>query len=236
MKFLLTLFLILFSLTAHAAGAEVNLIWNAETYAPPFFLGHSAATPGSSVRVAALALGAGATNELQYRWWRNGQFLSQASGIGRDVLTFTTNDSGESNIMLRLNSASGDLLAEKSVTIPASQPRLVIYENNPLTGISYSQAIGTGLTLAKPELALLAEPYYFSRADVANKKLDYAWQLNGQKLTTNPDDGRAVTFGLPSEGGAGENTVTLSAESLTNLLQAAKRTFIIKFGGSSFNF
>ncbi|MEK7650795.1 MAG: hypothetical protein AAB364_02935 [Patescibacteria group bacterium] len=236
MKYLLALIFASFALTTQATGAEINLIWNAETYTPPFFLGHSAATPGSSVRVAALAPGAGATSQLQFRWWRNGQFLTQASGTGRDVLTFTADDNGESTITLRLNNTSGELLAEKTLTIPASQPRLVIYENNPLTGISYSQAIGTGLTLAKPELALLAEPYYFSRADVANKKLNYAWQLNSQKLTTSADDGRAVTFGLPSEGGAGENTVTLSAESLSNLLQAAKRTFIIKFGGSSFNF
>lgn len=237
MKYLAIIFFV-FMFAATTKAAEIDLLWSADTYMPPFFQGHSAATPGSTVRVAALApSGAGATGRWQFRWWRNGQFLTQASGAGRDLLTFTVDDNNrEEKIVLRLNDQNGQLLTEKTLSIPIGQPRLVLYENSPLTGINYAQAIGAGYTLVKPELALLAEPYYFSRGDAAGKRLEYAWQLNDRKLTANANDGRSVTFGLPSSGGAGENLVTLSVENPNNILQTARRAFNIKFGGASFSF
>lgn len=240
-KFLITLFLIYLCVPSNSARAQtkpsVDLLWSANTYAPFFYLGHSVATPQSQIKVVAVTNWPGNTvADLNFRWQKNGQNLVPASGDGRDVLTFRAGNAGETNrVAVRVSDSQG-FTQDRVVEIPVRAPSVSVYTDEPLLGVNYGQAVSGNITLAQPEISLVAEPYFFPKTDVTNQKIEYDWQLNSQKVVPNPNDNRQVTFVAPS-GTKGENSVSLEVKSLENLFQKAKREFKILFGlGQDFNF
>ncbi len=243
MKFFTTL-LTLFTLILTAPGAQaqsapsVDLLWSASTYKPAFYLGHSQATPQSTVRVVALAAWPGVSPEqLEYRWQRDGQAVPKSSGLGQSTLSFTAGQARERHQVQVLVTAPGKTgSANRLVEILVVNPVISIYEDDPLLGINYHRALGTSLTLTQPEINLAAEPYFFNNVDVQTGKIDYRWTLNDQKVVPSPVDNRLITFAAPS-GISGESIIKLTTESLNNLFQTAKREFRINFGNTGvFNF
>lgn len=227
------------SLTTYAQSVpSVDLLWSANTYKPPLYGGHSHATPRSEVRVVALVAGTN-TNpaQLDYRWQRDGQTLSNLSGPGRQSLTFTAGQAGENHQVQVLIAGLGEAgTITKSISIPVVTPVLSIYEDDSLLGVNYGRAIGSSLTLNQPEINLIAEPYFFSNADTQAGKMDYRWSLNGQRVVPHPTNNRLITFAAPS-GASGENSITLVVDNLNNAFQTARRGFQISFGlPPGFNF
>src|SRR3990167_4013379 len=98
-QFLLSGLLTLALLAGNQALAQntnqVNLLWEANTYTPPFYRGHSAVTPGSEVTVVADAyLYDGRGNKLDdaslnFDWRKDNRAISSASGLGGKTLVFT---------------------------------------------------------------------------------------------------------------------------------------------------
>lgn len=233
-KFIVILAVGLAPLTFASAAIDFDLLWGADTYRPPFFPGHSLATPQSKITVTAMFTGAAKAEQLKFNWWKDGQFLSQSSGLGKDTIAFKAGDIGAKHrITLKLYEENGQVAGEKNVELAVVRPRLVIYEDDPLAGINYHRAVGGSVTLAKPEISLFAEPYYFPRADVVGRKIELIWQLGGKKVAADPADGRSITFA--SAGSGGESEISVQARSENNVFQEAKRTFKIFFGpGNNF--
>ncbi|MCC6290668.1 hypothetical protein IT398_01190 [Candidatus Nomurabacteria bacterium] len=241
MKYFILILLTLALLTSSTQAQtkpSVNLIWSADTHSPPFYAGHSIATPQSKIKVLALVDSwAQAPSNLEYTWKRNGQLLLKSSGFGQNILTFSAGKAGETE---RINVAVSDpaqtTRQEQTITIPVTNPSISIYRNESLTGINYAQAIDDNLILGQPEINLFAEPYFFPKTDVTSGKIDYRWRLNDQRVVPDPLDSRLITFAAPS-GTTGQNTITINAESLNTVFQSAKKQFQITFGGTqNFNF
>lgn len=239
MKFFVFIFAgLVLAFGAAAQGAPtVDLVWTADTYKPPFYRGHTLATPQSQIKVTAMVSGAGIDPaNLDYRWQRDGQNLTRASGLGKNTLTFSAGQVGETyQVELRITNAGGTIKLNQTTKITVATPRISFYRNESLTGVNYDRAIGADLVLTQPEVSLLAEPYFFPSADVENRKIDYRWQLNGTRAVPDSADGRLITFAAPAEV-SGESVIGLSAESLNNVFQTAKREFKITFGNINFNF
>lgn len=241
MKYLILILLALTFLpgpTKAQIKLSVNLIWSADTYSPPFYPGHSVATPQSRIKVFAFVDNpTQASPDLDYTWRRNGQLLLKSSGIGQDVLMFNAGKAGETErVSVTVSDSTQTIKQEKTVTIPVTNPSISIYQNELLTGVNYAQAINENLFLGQPEINLFAEPYFFPKTDVLGGKIDYRWRLNDQRVVPDQADSRIITFAAPS-GTTGKNTITINAESLNTVFQAAKKQFEITFGGTqNFNF
>lgn len=226
---------------AAAALTEIDLLWEADVYTPPFYLGHSRASPQSTVRVVALPnfVTAGGkkikTEELNFAWVKDLKNISSQSGPGQNILTYTAEASGSNRISVTVSTRDGSLTDERNLTINVSPPKLVLYEDDPLTGVTYHQALGQELNLDQPEISIVAEPFFFDWTAGLEKKIDYDWRLNDKKIISNPAEQKVATFAVP-EGGQGSNLITVLAKNTKNTLQSARRNLVIKFGQWEFNF
>ncbi|MBI2099782.1 MAG: hypothetical protein HYT48_00370 [Candidatus Vogelbacteria bacterium] len=230
---------------AQTPTGTVDLLWQANTYTPPWYRGHSLPTAGSVVKVVALPhikvggglpaqAGEASARDLIFRWQKDGRDVPSVSGAGQDTLSYIV-DSGGNTIAVAVLNRTGTLLAARRLTLLASEPKVVLYEEDPLAGTAYWQAVATTTLLAEPELTVRAEPYFFTRAAVEAGRLNYEWKLNGKKIITDAANTQLLTFAAPAEGG-GENTIELAVSNLANALQSAKTKLLLKFNQQNFSF
>ncbi len=215
---------------------SVDLLWQADTYLPSWYQGHSLPSAGSVVKVVAIphiAAGKGemATSELSFQWQKDGRDIGSASGAGQNTLSYIA-DLGGNTVAVAVENRTGALLAANRLILAASAPKLVLYEDDPLQGTVFWRALASSTPLVKSELTVRVEPYFFTRAAVAGRQVSYQWSRNGKAVAS----GEAViTFTVPNEG-RGENLIEVAMENLTNALQSAKTTLLLNFNQPNFNF
>lgn len=229
--------LLLANLAQAQSANSVALLWESDGYTPTFYVGHSQPAVGNTVKVVALPNITNAAKQrievkdLNFMWSKDHREIASASGVGKNSLSFTVDPSDKAvDVQVRVKTRDEQVVAEKSITISIKSPVIVLYEEEPLTGLSYNQAVGQVYNLAKPEVTMRAEPYYFSTSAVTKNNLNFTWLLNGKNIVSNPSDPRQITFVAPEEGGTGENAIDVMAENSTNVLQTAKNRLLIKFG------
>jgi len=102
---------------------------------------------------------------------------------------------------------------------------IVFYKDSPIVGTEYANAIGKELDLSESELAIKAEPYFFSKADVLGSGISYKWSLNNKGVENNA---KKITF-RREEGVAGVSKVGLSVVNLLRTFQNAAKSFVLNF-------
>lgn len=209
----------------------VTILWEADTYTPPFYKGKALMTAQSRVRAIAIpdtntGKSALSSGNLVYTWKKDGSVVSEASGYGKNSFAFVgPKPYGETNVRVQASSLSGSTNSEMRVDIPLSTPFVLFYENNPLLGVLYKKPLSPNLTLSKKEFSVSAEPYFFSYEAVENPSSAYVWSLNGQQVH-NPS--HLIT--LRNESGAvGRSEVSLAAKGARQTFQNASRSLMINF-------
>lgn len=209
----------------------VTVLWEADTYTPPFYKGKALMTPQSRVRAIAIpdtntGKSALSSGNLVYTWKKDGSVVSEASGYGKNSLLFIgPKPYGETNIRVQASSLSGSVNSEIRIDIPLSNPFVLLYENDPLLGVLYKKTLNPNITLSKKEFSISAEPYFFSYEAVENPSSAYMWSLNGQEIH-NPS--RLIT--LRNENGvAGTSRIALAARGVKQTFQNAGQSIMINF-------
>jgi len=214
----------------------VNLIWEADTTVPPFYLGKALYSAGSALKIAAfpVAFAGGsqiAPSALSYQWSRNDEPVPGASGLGRTTFSVMGDQ-------LQLQeSVSVDVLygstkvARGELVIPATEPVVLFYQRDALSGTRYNTALPGAIQLNASEITLQAEPYYFSGASKRAGQLSYTWTLNGDPAS-GPDSGRGLLTLRQAGAGQGSATVEASIENKDNnaFIQTARAALQIVFG------
>lgn len=170
--------------------ASVDILWHAHTYTPPFYRGK--ALPASRGLIVFTAIPnlvnsrgiASDPSNIIYTWQQSGITLGGASGYGRKqvVLEGEAVSLQPMNVSVIATSFNETLEAADSVQLRVKSPQIVFYEKHPLEGIRYEKAFGSSFSLAKEEISLRAEPYFFSLDDVANGLLEYTWKVGGKTV------------------------------------------------------
>lgn len=214
----------------------VNLVWEANTSAPPLYQGKPLYSGGSPLKVVALPTiivnGSRVSSQsLSYQWTRNGEPSPLNSGVGRNVFSFD-GDQLQLQEVVDVDVYFGtSLVAQGGVVIPTAQPQVYLYERDSLRGILYDTAMPQSVNLNAQEITFVAQPYHFDRASYAGATLGYTWSINGEE-TSGPDS----THGILTlrQTGDGEGSATLDVEVQNNnqnmLVQAASRFLEIAFG------
>ena len=165
------------------SNAEVDLLWQAQTLTPVWYRGKALATPGSKIRISAFPRFFNTSPEnLIYQWKRNYEPQISSSGLGKRSIEITLpldDPYAREKIEVEVSNLVKTISAKKSIQMEAGGFKLLFYENNPLEGIRFQQALNN-LVLKQDNIELKAEPYFFATEDKDN--LSYEWTINREKV------------------------------------------------------
>ncbi|MES2225499.1 MAG: hypothetical protein V4480_01685 [Patescibacteria group bacterium] len=163
-----------------------------------------------------------APENLVYTWKNGDQILQSSSGIGKSVLTATAPVRyRDTTISVTVASQDSSVVGSASTLISPTDPTVRIYENDPLLGPRYENALGSATTLTDSEQSYRAVPYYFSTAP------SLTWQVNGTASQTGQD----ITV-RPSGNGKGTALLGIQAQSSAPI-QSGGNSLSVSFGAAS---
>lgn len=211
----------------------LTLLWEADTYTPPFYKGKPLVAYQSRVRAiavpdAAYTKDAVDASSLSYVWRQDGDAVSDASGYGKNSYTFTAPRPYEkAKISVSATPLTGGAQSEFLLDLPLANPFILFYEEDPLLGVRYERPLAKTFTLTQKDVSVRAEPFFFSneRNNDAAPLFSYTWELNGKQVA---NLGRTITL-KNEKGESGEASLSLGMAGIRKTFQAASQSLRIKF-------
>lgn len=214
--------------------ALVDIIWETDTYTPPFYKGKPLPTSESSLKLVALPQFSTNKkiiinpNNFIYTWSKDRRIIGKQSGFGRKTLTTKSPLLYQnSHIKVEVSSFDNSLRAKKEIFVFATEPNIIFYEKHPLLGILYNKALTGSFSFRKNEVVFRAEPYYFSQKDILEKKVVFRWLLNGQLFEPTISPQEVVLRQTEETGGVAR--LNVSVNNLNKLLQNAGSFLSLQF-------
>lgn len=213
----------------------LTLLWEADTYTPPFYKGKPLVTYQSRVRAiavpdAAYTKDAVDASSLSYVWRQDGDAVSDASGYGKNSYTFTAPRPYEkAKISVSATPLAGGAQSEFSLDLPLANPFILFYEEDPLLGVRYERPLANIFTLTQKDVSVRAEPFFFSNERTDTPLFSYAWELNGKQVA---NLGRTITL-KNEKGESGEASLSLGVAGIRKTFQAASQSLRIKFSAET---
>lgn len=227
MKFFLALLLTVYCLLPTVVSAQsIDLLWEGESYAPPFYQGGVPWSKQGYISLVAVPSGLGASQSLNYKWTKNGTVLGSLSGVGKNTLRILDSVlSKPQEFKVEIISSDDAVLAQSAFTVRPQEPELVVYENNPLYGVLFHRALSGEFSLTGGEATLTAFPYWFNTDSKDAPSLEYVWRSNAR------EDGRgsSITYRRP-EGVSGSTAVSVRVSDPEILMMPVTSGFLIQFG------
>lgn len=221
-----------FSKTFTLNPADVDVVWEAISYVPPFYKGKALHPMQGSLKLVAMPefVKNGkriSPQNLIYKWSNGINVYQSQSGYGKNVVIVDGSILGKSeNIEVLITDPINNLVAQGFVDISPTDPEIVFYENNPYYGHIFDEALTGSFNLSTGEVQVLAAPFYFTKE--ASGLLKYEWMLNGQAVPDLADSMTAI-FRKP-EGGSGQSAISLRVTNTNRILQQADGSLIMNFG------
>jgi len=223
--------------------ADVDLVWEAVTYTPPFYKGKALATSKSKIKITAIphfVLASGRRinpDDLIYTWQKDRRVLGSLSGTGKQSIIIDGPRLFESaRIAVHVSSLSNTYNARDEMVIKSIDPKILFYEKHPTEGVKYEQAIGQTFTLTQEEITVRAEPYFFSGEDLSASRVIFSWTLNGSPIEQvsriNEATLRQEDNALSAQAG-GIAELSLSVENIAKILQETRKNIFLQFGEQS---
>lgn len=217
---------------------SVTLLWEANTYTPPFYKGRALYTPGADVRIVAVPDirdpngSLVPTSQLTYKWSVDEEPFADRSGLGRNTFYLAGAQLQPDQIVtvdvLREN---GLKAAHAELVIPKNSPVIRFYKSDPLRGILYKNAMLGSVKLTNTETTIQAEPYFISGSTRESTYVLYTWTLNNEGIEPQSADKSAVTL-RQTTGQSGHGVLSLEVQNadLRRLLQHATEELKVFFG------
>lgn len=225
--FLLLVLGILIPISGIHAEGEVDLIWEANTFTPPFYEGLPLWSNESSITLTAIPnLPNINPNSIIYRWSKNGTILGSLSGVNKNSLSFkdtVLSPPVKVTIDLFLENGSSPI-GSATVLLKPTPPKLLIFENNPLYGFMMNKTIRNTFTIREDEVTFSAVPLFSTVSKRTAAAFDYTWLTN----TGENRSGNSVTYRAP-DGASGSASVTIRAIDSKIIAQPKEVSFLIKF-------
>ena len=220
--------------------AGVDLVWEADSYVPPFYKGKALYGYQGLITVIAVphiidSRGVKInSNNLTYKWTKDSKVLGGVSGYGKNKFSFSQSVLSHSpEIEVEVMSSDKKIKASGSIVLEPIEPKVVIYENNPLYGIIYEKALEGEFKLNGSEITLTAMPYFFSKDDAGGKKIKYDWSMNGRNINSNQNT-KQTTF-RNTQGATGSTRISIDLQNDNRELQSARTDVLLNFGGGGDN-
>lgn len=201
-----------------------ELFWSANTYAPFEYQGRKLATRGSRVTVDIyLDILGGNTKNLKYSWFLDGIFQGSKSGYGKDSFQFTVQRSSRAShtVLLKVFNESRSFLVEKSISIPITEPEIVIYakKSSPIN-LPYDISIKDFDVITDKESSFLALAYFFNIRSLRSLEFDWNFADKSYKESSLTANIFGIKIINKKTGGSLERTLKVIA---TNRLQPEQK-------------
>ncbi len=214
--------------------ASVNLLYEAQTYTPPFYKGKPLFTPQSTLKVVAMPEFIKINGDkiepenLVYTWKKDGKVLQNQSGFGKQYALIETNAiTRPMYITLDVSAVGSSLKATQTIYVSPREPELLLYEDSLLYGTVWNRSLGSIFFLGKNSLRVKAEPYFFSTFGDGTNEMKYTWGMNSNIIDLPKNQN---TVGLRNEtGDSGSASVTVIAEHNSKYVQSAEKRIVIDY-------
>jgi hypothetical protein len=213
---------------------EVDLLWQAQTYTPPFFKGKTLFSPESEVLLVAFPKaknGSIKPQETVFNWTENYNRQADKSGYGKNTYAYTGSII-QRNTKIAVDTHSprtgsgAKETASNEVTLTPRSPGLLLYEDNPALGVLFNNALFDTITLNKPEIRISAYPY-FQTASNKNRDLQFFWAIDGERVDV-PVSQHAISLNRTNRQ-VGESVLQIQSENPSKILQTTAQALTIKF-------
>ena len=212
----------------------LDILWEADTYVPPFYKGKALPSSQSLVRVIPFPSFSGKngyynSKNLIYSW-KAGYFgNSNDSGYGKNTFIYKAGYTYNTNqIETTVSTLDTNISVNKKTKIYVSNPKIIFYENKPLEGVRFENALNDTFNFLNNELTVRAVPYYFALPGFDNSTALFSWTMDGKKLEIDPDDKMEYTFGKPKQGN-GSFLLGLTLDNVGYDLQTASKNITISY-------
>ena len=210
--------------------SEVDILWEAQTYTPPFYKGKALPSFKSLVKVTAMPRRnsyASDPTPFYYKWTFNRiQGAGEALGMNSVLIPAGWPDSSVP-VSVAVSIPNSPWKGGENVTIPANKTKVVLYEQDPLLGTLFNNALRVSATRNANLLSVRAVPYFFSLDNYLNHDLLYTWTVNGSIA---PNQLEPTTMSLAKSGkGAESFSVILRVQNPKKILQEGQTITNITF-------
>lgn len=203
-----------------------DIILEAETRAPGFYLGRT--LPSNSSAISASVIVDGINNkpeDLLYNWSVNDKPLENGVVRGKNKINFNAPEYGSRFLIsVTVSDLNGVVLAKRVIQAPIIEPEVLFYETSALYGvkpIALKKALFSGETIT-----VQAEPYNLAIATF--NRPDYlVWTINNDE-TTNPANNPYEITLQRATANSGTTAVGFHVRDLQKLLQGAEGGFDVK--------
>ncbi len=225
---------IMASAQATIVPTELDLLVDSDAYTPPFYRGRAHASAGTNLHLQAIPLfkrpGGSyvADADINFTWKKNGEIIGSASGRGKSSAVIPAQHLfGTDRITIDARSIDGLLVNETSYAFSPSQPILALYQDHPLFGIMYHQALGATTFIPDSEMTFVAVPYFAQASRAEDFALSYEWRVNGKEITPSATNRNAITINAANSSGVA--LLNLRLTHATNYYMDAKGSWNITF-------
>lgn len=209
---------------------EVDLVWETDTFTPPFYKGKAINSSNAVINITALpnfVTNSGQkidADKLIYRWTVNSKVMGNQSGYGKKTFSLEGPQTNQSkDIKVEVESIDGNLRAQKIISLRSQNPQIIFYKEDPLLGTLYNKAIKNEYNLIVEELRITAVPFFISPQD----NTLYKWIMNNQVIENDLYKEKLV-LRQPTDQ-TGQSNITLKIQNMDRILQFAEKSFLINF-------
>jgi len=218
----------------------IDLLIDSDSYVPPFYRGRALPAIGTSIRLVAFAHPpkisgvAQSSDNLIYTWKQDDRVVGNVSGQGRSsVILPSPMLYGTSNIEVDVESPDHILVGSAMISIPATEPVVVLYEDNPLIGITYNHALAPQTVISETETTFAAIPFFAVARSANDSRLEYAWTLNNNVIPASASNPSELTVNSAHSNGLA--TIGLSVKHATNFFMDFRGVWNMSLGSSGTN-
>lgn len=208
---------------------ELDLVWEARTYTPPFYAGRPVPTGDSLVTIAAIpsAVVGGvrlSASTLSYQWYLNGSQTPYRTGYGLSSITIAPPlfDSAFS-VRVVATTQDGSFALHATEVIAPQTPDIVLYQKHPLLGVLFNHELSTRIMLSDEEVTLRLFPLF--TANIGDGV--YTWRVNSTAADTR-DAPRELTL-RKTGSGVGRANIQVAFEVEDSLYERAERALTLTF-------
>jgi hypothetical protein len=220
------------------APTEIDLLFESDSYVPPFYKGRALPSADTNLILQAVPhfLGSGGlelpTSSIVYTWKKDGQVMGDISGRGKSTAIIPAPLLyGSNTISVDAASSDNTLSGEASVAVSSVDPGIVLYEDHPLFGILYNNALGSSSFIPESEMTFAAVPYFAQIRSPSDPSLQYAWHINGTAIAADPKDPSEVTINASNSSGIA--LIELEVTDAINYFLDAKGSWGVTLSSSS---
>ncbi len=205
------------------APSEIDFLWEAETYVPPFYKGKALPTYKSNVKVTALPrYNSAESNPKKFSYeWKRDLNTRLGQGLGRDSVRTSVGYADTPTVITLLVTGNEDnWKANTQLDIVPTETRTTLYPFDPLLGVGYNNALTKNVRAPENTYNIRATPYFFSIEDFYSDTLVYTWKVNNQNVIAGFDP-NLLTIGTSDAFGR-EFSVSLKVQSPKHILQKSE--------------